>query len=113
MGEIKVAVVSGLGNARKLCDEILRKEVKYDFVEVMACSGVCVGGGGQPINCADKEKATEWEKKILHALDTKMPLRYSHENEDVKALYDDFFEKPLSHKSEEFLHTNHFEYFLL
>ena len=108
MGEIKVAVVSGLGNARKLCDAILRKEVKYDFVEVMACPGGCVGGGGQPINCADKEKAKE-RGKVLHALDAKMPLRYSHENEDVKALYDDFFEKPLSHKAEEFLHTNHFE----
>jgi NADH-quinone oxidoreductase subunit G len=77
-------------------------------VEVMACPGGCVGGGGQPINCADKEKAKE-RGKVLHALDAKMPLRYSHENEDVKALYDDFFEKPLSHKAEEFLHTNHFE----
>ena len=106
IGDVSVAVVNGLGNARKLCEALLRKEVKYDFVEVMACPGGCVGGGGQPINCEDIEMAGT-RSKILHNLDSNMPIRYSHENQDVKELYNDLLQAPLSHKSEELLHVNH------
>ncbi|MBE6361796.1 MAG: hydrogenase [Treponema bryantii] len=106
MGDINIAVVSGLANARKLCEAIIHKEVKYDFVEVMACPGGCVNGGGQPINCDDVNK-TDARAKILHKLDEKMPIRYSHENEDVKKLYEDFLGAPLGRKSEEILHVDH------
>ena len=90
----------------KALNNLSRKEVKYDFVEVMACPGGCVGGGGQPINCEDIEMAGT-RSKILHNLDSNMPIRYSHENQDVKELYNDLLQAPLSHKSEELLHVNH------
>ncbi|MBQ8211902.1 MAG: iron hydrogenase small subunit, partial [Treponema sp.] len=97
---------SGLANARKLCEAILLKQVKYDFVEVMACPGGCVNGGGQPITCDDINKTTE-RANILHSLDSKMQLRYSHENEDVKKIYEEFLGAPLGRKAEEVLHVDH------
>lgn len=103
--ELRVAAVNGLGNARKLIEEIERGEKKYDFVEVMACPGGCVGGGGQPIHDGD-ELAFE-RGKNLYFLDKKAELRYSHENEDVKSLYENYFEKPNSHKAHMLLHTDH------
>lgn len=104
---IRVAVTSGLGNARKLCEAILRGEVHYDFVEIMACPGGCAGGGGQTIHCDDQARA-EKRGNHLHKLDKNMPVRFSHENEDVKQLYKEWLEKPLSEKAEELLHTDHF-----
>ncbi|EGY79763.1 [FeFe] hydrogenase, group A [Peptoniphilus indolicus] len=103
--ELRVAAVNGLGNARKLIEEIERGEKKYDFVEVMACPGGCVGGGGQPIHDGD-ELAFE-RGKNLYFLDKKSELRYSHENEDVKSLYENYFDKPNSHKAHMLLHTDH------
>lgn len=103
--EIKIAVTSGLGNARKLCEAILREEVHYDFVEVMACPGGCSGGGGQPIPKEDVELA-EPRGKVLRKLDKGMQLRFSHENEEVQELYNEFLGKPLSEKAEELLHTH-------
>jgi NADH-quinone oxidoreductase subunit G len=105
--ELHIAVTSGLGNARKLCDAIVQGRVHYDFVEIMACPGGCSGGGGQPIHCDDKERAAE-RGQVLYNLDRGMPLRFSHENADVQMLYRDMLEKPLSEKAEELLHTNHF-----
>jgi NADH-quinone oxidoreductase subunit G len=104
---IRIAVASGLANARKLCEEIVAGRVKYDFVEIMACPGGCAGGGGQPIHCDDKERAAS-RGKTLYGLDHSMPLRFSHENLDVQALYRDDLGEPLSEKAEELLHTNHF-----
>lgn len=104
---IRVAVTSGLGNARKLCEAVLRGEVHYDFVEIMACPGGCAGGGGQTIHCDDQARA-EKRGNHLHNLDKNMPVRFSHENEDVKQLYKEWLEKPLSEKAEELLHTDHF-----
>ena len=103
--EIKAAVVSGLGNAQDLIDSILRKEVHYDFVEVMACPGGCVGGGGQPIHDGC-EMATSRASK-LYKLDKNAPIRFSHENPSVNKIYQDFFEKPNSHKAHMLLHTEH------
>lgn len=103
--DLKIAAVSGLGNARRLIEEIERGDKKYDFVEVMACPGGCVGGGGQPIHDGD-ELAFE-RGKNLYFIDKNAPLRYSHENEDVKALYENYFEKPNSHKAHMLLHTDH------
>lgn len=103
---IKAAVVHGLGNTRKLMEKIQSGEAEYDFVEVMACPGGCVGGGGQPIT-EGREMAQERGEK-LYALDKDNPLRFSHENPSVIALYDQYLGSPLSHMAHELLHTDHF-----
>lgn len=102
---LKAAVVHGLGNTRKLMERIAAKEAEYDLVEVMACPGGCAGGGGQPIT-EGREMAGERGAK-LYSLDKKNPLRFSHENPSVLALYDQYLEKPLSHKAHQLLHTDH------
>lgn len=102
---VKAAVVSGLGNTRKLLEAIEHGEVHYDFVEVMACPGGCVGGGGQPIH--DGEELAHERGENLYFLDANAPLRFSHENPDVQKLYSDYMEKPLSHKAHMLLHTDH------
>ena len=102
---IRAAVVHGLGNTRKLMEQIRSGESEYDFVEVMACPGGCAGGGGQPIT-EGREMAGERGSK-LYQLDKKNPLRFSHENPSVQALYSKYLEKPLSHKAHKLLHTDH------
>lgn len=102
---VKTAIVNGLGNARKLIEAIKKDEVNYDFVEVMACPGGCVGGGGQPIHL-DDDKADQ-RRHYLYQLDTDAPLRFSHENPEIQKTYADFLEKPLSHLAHELLHTDH------
>ena len=101
------AVATGLGNTRKLIEAILDGRVKYDFVEVMACPGGCVGGGGQPISIEDEERAPA-RSKILYSLDKNCKLRFSHENEQVQYLYKDWLGEPYSEKAEEYLHTDHY-----
>ena len=103
---LRCAVVSGLGEARKLIEAILAGKAHYDFVEVMACPGGCAGGGGQPISCEDQELAGERGKR-LYQLDQTSLLRFSHENPEVQALYRDYLGEPLSEKSEQLLHTDH------
>jgi len=103
--KIKAAIVNGLGNTRKLMEKIRSGEAEYHFVEVMACPGGCVGGGGQPIT--DGVELADVRRRNLYHLDKKNPLRFSHENPSVIKAYEDFFEKPLSHKSHELLHTDH------
>lgn len=103
--EVRTAAVSGLGNTRKLIDKIERGEVHYDFVEVMACPGGCVGGGGQPIH--DGVECAFDRGKNLYDLDQKAPLRFSHENRDVIRMYEEYFDKPGSHKAHMLLHTEH------
>ena len=103
--KIQTAVVSGLGNTRKLIDAIEHGDVHYDFVEVMACPGGCVGGGGQPIH--DGEELAHVRGENLYYLDKNAKIRFSHENQDVLKLYEDFMEKPLSHKAHMLLHTDH------
>ncbi len=100
---LRAAVVSGLANARILLDNIKSGKAKYDFVEVMACPGGCAGGGGQPITDGFELAACRGEK--LYALDSANTLRFSHENPEVKALYENYLEKPLSHKAHDLLHT--------
>ena len=102
---LRIAAVSGLGNTRNLLKAIERGEKHYEFVEVMACPGGCVGGGGQPQHDG-MEMAFE-RGKNLYFLDENADIRRSHENPDVKALYDNYFEQPLSHKSHMLLHTDH------
>ena len=105
---LKVAVASGLGNARKLLHAIQSNKVQYDFVEIMACPGGCAGGGGQPITDG-KELAAERGETLRH-LDANASIRFSHENPFITQLYEQFLEKPLSHKSHELLHTNQSEW---
>ncbi len=102
---VRVAAVSGLGNTRKLIEKILRGEKHYDFVEVMACPGGCVGGGGQPIH--DGEELASVRGEALYRLDKKNPLRFSHENPCVQQLYKEYLGEPLSEKAHELLHTDH------
>ena len=103
--KLNVAVVNGLGNADKLLKALKTGEVSYDFIEVMACPGGCVGGGGQPIhdNC---EMAPE-RAPVLYSQDKNMTLRFSHENPSITAIYKDYLDKPLSEKSHHLLHTDH------
>ena len=102
--ELNIAVVSGLGNTRKLLNKIERGEAKYDFVEVMACPGGCVGGGGQPVK--DGYELAFNRGKKLYFLDENSEIRYSHENRDIISLYEEYFDKPLSHKSHALLHVH-------
>lgn len=102
---VKVAVVSGLGNARRLIEAVRKKKVFYHFVEVMACPGGCVGGGGQPIH--DGREMAEIRSKNLYFLDSKNELRFSHENPEIKKVYDEYLEKPLSRMAHKLLHTDH------
>lgn len=103
--DLKVAVASGLGNARKLIQAIRKGKVQYDFVEIMACPGGCSGGGGQPIK--DGLEQAERRGNHLYFLDDIANLRFSHENPAVQALYRDFLEKPLSETAHHLLHTDH------
>ena len=108
--EIKVAVVSGTANAGKLLDMIKAGEKSYDFIEVMACPGGCVNGGGQPIQPASV--INNYDVRALRAAglyedDKNLPIRKSHLNPDVKAVYAEFFGEPNSHKAHEILHTGY------
>ena len=106
---VKAAVVSGLGNARKLIERIRSGEASYDFVEVMACPGGCAKGCGQPIRIDRLDVGPE-RGEILYQLDRDNPIRFSHENPSIVKLYKDYLGHPLSHKSHKLLHTNHFDW---
>ena len=102
---VKVAVVSGLANARRLIEAVRKGRVFYHFVEVMACPGGCVGGGGQPIH--EGREMAEIRSKNLYFLDSRSELRFSHENPEVQKVYDEYLEKPLSRMAHKLLHTDH------
>ncbi|MDD6442532.1 MAG: [FeFe] hydrogenase, group A [bacterium] len=103
---IRVAVTSGLGNARALVTAIKNKEVQYDFVEVMACPGGCVNGGGQPYQDKNRDDMVGVRTDVLYSIDSNMKIRFSHENSEVLQAYEEYFEKPLSHKAHELLHVH-------
>ena len=103
--KLKAVVVSGLANTRKLIDKILSGEVMYDFVEVMACPGGCVGGGGQPIK--DGKDLTLERAPVLYDLDKNSEKRFSHENPSAVKSYEEFYKKPLSKEAQELLHITH------
>ncbi len=108
---LRIAVVSGLGNTRKLIKALKRGHVHYDFVEVMACPGGCAGGGGQPISIRDEERAGV-RGSVLYGLDDAAELRFSHENPDVEALYSEYLGAPLSERAEQLLHTDHMAWYM-
>ncbi|MGN0964531.1 MAG: NADH-dependent [FeFe] hydrogenase, group A6 [Dysosmobacter sp.] len=103
-GDVRVAVVSGLANTRRLMEAIDKGKADYDFVEVMACPGGCAGGGGQPIH--NGEERAEARGNWLWKLDAKNPIRFSHENPDIQVLYREYLGKPLSDKAHHLLHTD-------
>ena len=108
--DVKVIVTSGLANARKVLDDIRAGKCDAQFVEVMACPGGCVNGGGQPqvpMGVRNFVDIREERAKVLYNLDKSMPLRQSHENPAIKKVYEEFFEKPGSHKAHEVLHTSY------
>ena len=102
---VRVAAVHGLANAARMLDAIRDGRVSYDFVEVMACPGGCVGGGGQPIH--DGIEMAGERGQVLWGLDARADIRFSHENPDVQACYSEFLGRPLSPLAEELLHTDH------
>lgn len=102
--EVKVAVAHGLGNARVILDKIKNGE-EYHFVEFMACPGGCIGGGGQPKAASDE--VIERRMKAIYEIDENKTLRKSHENPYIQKLYEEYLEKPGSHKAHELLHTEY------
>ena len=107
---VNVAVASGLANAKKVLEMVKSGEKSYDFIEVMACPGGCVNGGGQPIVPAvvrNNVDVRAVRAAGLYKDDEGLPVRKSHQNADVKAIYDEYFEKPGSHKAHEILHTGY------
>jgi NADP-reducing hydrogenase subunit HndD len=105
--ELKVAIAHGLVNANKIMKQVREGKSHYHFVEIMACPGGCIGGGGQPIPTSmDIRKK---RMKAIYAEDEHMVLRKSHENPDVIAIYKEFLGKPNSHVSHELLHTHYVE----
>ncbi len=108
--DVKVAVVSGLANTKKLLNAIKNGEKTYHFVEVMACPGGCVNGGGQPIQpqyIKNFEDIRVARAKALYSIDEASVIRKSHENPEIKAVYEEFFGKPGSHLAHEILHTSY------
>ncbi len=104
-GEVRVAVVSGLGNTRRLMEALEKGQVSYDFVEVMACPGGCAGGGGQPIHEGMELAGARGDR--LWQLDAASGIRFSHENPDIQVLYRDYLGQPLGERSHHLLHTDH------
>lgn len=108
--EVRVAVASGTKNARELLNKVKAGELEVDFIEIMACPGGCVNGGGQPVQSAAVKAAVDLKAKrasILYNADKNLPLRKSHENLAVQKIYDEYLEKPGSHLAHEILHTHY------
>lgn len=105
--ELKVAIAHGLTNANHLMKAVREGRASYHFVEIMACPGGCIGGGGQPIPTNQEIRA----KRVvaIYSEDEHMTLRKSHENPEVVAIYKEFLGKPNSHKAHELLHTHYVE----
>ena len=107
---VKVAVASGLGNAKILLDKVKNGEADYHFIEIMGCPGGCVNGGGQPQQPASVRNFSDLRAlraKALYDNDAAQTVRKSHENVAVKKLYDEYLGKPGSHKAHELLHTTY------
>lgn len=110
--DIKVVAVSGLKNARAIMEEIKSGKADYQFVEIMACPGGCIMGGGQPIKSSKLLSEIDVRKlraKALYSIDERSIIRKSHENQTVKAIYEEYLEKPGSYRAHKLLHTRYSE----
>ena len=105
--DVKAAVAHGLGNARKLLDKIVSGEAEYHFIEIMACPGGCIGGGGQPIPTTLEIRKKRAE--AIYAEDAGLPMRKSHENPAIQKIYEEFLGEPNGEKSHHLLHTKYTE----
>ncbi len=108
--EVKVCAASGLANAKKVMDDIKAGKSEYHFVEIMACPGGCVNGGGQPTQPATVHNFVDLKAlraQALYEADKNLPVRKSHESEAVKTVYAEYFEHPGSHVAHEVLHTHY------
>lgn len=106
--EIKIGIAHGLGNARKLLDRIHSGEEQYHAIEVMACPGGCIGGGGQPLHHGDARILTA-RTMAIYREDANKPCRKSHENPYITKLYEEFLGAPMSEKAHHLLHTHYFD----
>lgn len=107
---VKVAVVSGLANAKEVLNKVRNGEADYQFIEIMACPGGCVNGGGQPQQPAFIRNTVDIRAKrakVLYDIDASMPIRKSHENPAIKEVYAEFFGEPGSEKAHHILHTTY------
>ena len=110
--DVKVAVAHGLGNARKVSEEIKNGTADFDFLEVMACPGGCIMGGGQPIKSSKTRSAVDVRArraKSLYSIDERSTIRKSHKNPEMLKIYEEYIGKPGEHKAHELLHTEYFK----
>ncbi len=103
--EVKVAIAHGLSNAKKIMEAVKEGKSDYTFIEVMCCPGGCIGGGGQPYTTTNEIRKRRIES--IYEIDGKLALRKSHENPEIKELYDSFLGEPLSERSHHLLHTTY------
>jgi NADP-reducing hydrogenase subunit HndD len=106
--DINIGIAHGLGNARKLLEAIESGESEFHAIEIMACPGGCIGGGGQPLHHNDTS-ILKARQKAIYEEDKNKPLRKSHENPEIKKLYEEFLTKPMSEKAHKLLHTKYFD----
>jgi NADP-reducing hydrogenase subunit HndD len=105
---IHIGIAHGLGNARKLLEQIREGKCQFHAIEIMACPGGCIDGGGQPLHHGNSNIIKErWE--AIYQADREMPIRKSHENPSIIEIYKEFLGKPCGHKSHELLHTHYFD----
>jgi NADP-reducing hydrogenase subunit HndD len=105
---LKIGIAHGLGNARKLLEDIRAGNSDFHAIEIMACQGGCIGGGGQPLHHGDS-KILKARAKAIYAEDANKTLRKSHQNPYIVKLYEEFLGKPLSEKAHHLLHTHYFD----
>ncbi len=105
--ELKCAVAHGLVNAKEVMKAVKEKKAEYHFIEIMACPGGCLGGGGQPI--PTNAKIRDMRAKAIYEEDMGMPVRKSHENPEITEIYKEFLGEPNGHRSHELLHTHYVE----
>lgn len=106
--DLKLAIVNGTGNAKKLLDKIRSGEVEYHFIEIMGCPGGCITGGGQPIHHPNEmAEVRKLRAAAIYQADKNLPLRKSHENPAIKQIYEEYLGHPLGEKSHHLLHTQY------
>jgi NADH-quinone oxidoreductase subunit G len=106
--DVNVAVASSLGNARKLLDDVQSGKSNYHIIEIMACPGGCIAGGGQPYHHGNYDIVKD-RAAALYKIDASKEIRKSHENPDIKKIYEEFLGEPYGEKSHELLHTHYFK----
>ena len=103
--EVKVAIVNGIGNVKPVMEEVRLGKSPYHFIEVMACPGGCLNGGGAPLTVSPDMVAKRKDK--MYESDKKSQIRRSHENKEVQKLYEEYLKEPCGHISHHLLHTTY------